>query len=186
VEETGIPQPFPLPKPNTQLLRSSGVTDPGVTTPVQVAGLPGVVPKAGKITIENQGKTVEVQATESGSFFATVDAKAKDVLDVRYETSEPAQIEVPLLGIQTPKPPGPAPGVPPLEGPTGGVVTVRGLGNTGVDIFVVNLGSGEIGTGQTAGTDGAFELKVKAQKGDTLRVYEDLKTLLGFWELKVP
>ena len=40
VDETGIPQPFPLPKPNTQLLRSSGVAEPDVLRPVNVVGLP--------------------------------------------------------------------------------------------------------------------------------------------------
>jgi len=185
-DQSGTPQPFPLPRPNVQLLRASGAPDSGTSTPVEVVGLPATVPRAGTVTLENRGQIATVQATGAGSFVARVPARPDDQIAIRFETSEPALLRVIKISVQSPPPPGPIPGVPPVSGPAGGLLTVQGRGSPGMDVFVVNMDTGDAAVGRTAPTDGAFTLQVVGAASHTLRVYEDRTPLSGYWELKVP
>ncbi len=90
--ETGIPQPDPIPFATS--IRTTGAESDVTPESVDVVGLPGAVVGPGRVTVQSRSRQVTVEASASGSFFAAVTALAGELLQVRYEASEPVQVRV--------------------------------------------------------------------------------------------
>jgi hypothetical protein len=180
-DHSGTPQPVPIPG---QLRLSQAV--PIEPEPVTVVGLPGAVAGAGRVFLQVDGRVVEVRSAESGSFYAIVQARGGQTLSIRYEDSEAASKVVETrVGIQTPPPPKPISGVPPIE-LSAGQATIRGQASTGdIGIIGVNQQSGVVVT-TTAQPDGKFTLSIAASSGETITVYHDDTPFGAEWRLTAP
>lgn len=184
-DETGTPQPLPIPSPKEMRL---GGAMPEAEQNVEIVGLPGAVGGAGRVTIVNGDKTFAAQSTAEGTFYLVITARAYDELAVSYETSEPASISVPELSIAVPGLPGPVPGVDPITPQGDGHVLVRGqmaVETTSGTALVVNSTTGAVALGDI-GADATFAVEIAATSGDHLMVFLDKDVLGGAWELDVP
>ena len=178
----GEPQPVPIPL----LVRTEGVKQ-GDQKKVLVVGLPGVVPRVGEIAVESAAETVQTTVTEQKTFNLRVLARAGEVVAVRFEGSDPANVTIKILPDPIPPYtlPRPIPGVPPVTGPTAGVVTVRGETDADVDVVGINLDKGGVDVARSE-SDGTFKLELAGASGDRLEVYQDSGALMGSWALTVP
>jgi hypothetical protein len=188
--QTGVPTPDPIPGPPlVSALRASGLMV-DTSGAVLVAGLPGAVGGQGQVIIQSSLDQVTVTSASSGSFAGTLQARAKEELSLRFavgdRTSESVPLEVQPLAIQTPPPPGPISGVPPLTQLGGEQVLIRGQAVSGaMALLGINLDRGQVVTGVSA-ADQTFQLQIAAGSGDHLRVYYDAAPLTTYWELQVP
>jgi hypothetical protein len=184
--ETGVPHPDPL--PDVTRMRSSGlmVDRPGA---ILLVGLAGAVAGQGTVTVETLGASVSAPSTSQGSFiFPAIATRAGELLAIRYQSSPAALKKVATIGIQSSRPPGPIPGVPPVTDLGGGRVRVQGrsiVEGPGIPILGVNGRSGEVVTTMTT-TGGDFALELGAATGDTLELYHDEDPLGPAWMLTIP
>ncbi len=188
--QTGVPTPDPIPgPPNLSALRASGLP-PESSGPVTVAGLPGAVAGQGQVVIESSREKVTVRSASSGSFAATLQARADEELSFRFalgdRLSDPVRLKVQTSAVKSILPPGPISGVEPITLLGGERVLIRGQTVSGsMSLLGINLARGEVVTG-TSAADQTFELEITAGSGDSVWVYYDETPLEAYWELQVP
>lgn len=183
-DQTGAPQPVPI--PDSSLFRSTALM-PDMTQDVVLLGLPAATAGAGKVTVTNGAVQVEVRASAIGGFWARLSARAGDVLQVRYDGSEPALHTVPTLGVGVAAPPGPIAGVEPIVAlGGGGKVRVRGQVQSGITQVLLSATVG--GDAAIAPVDGSlhFDVELSAASGEAVEVYNDEPTLGPVWVLVAP
>jgi hypothetical protein len=183
-DETGIPQPVPIPSPRVDLLRATGAPPAGEGT-IQLLGLPGCVPGVGRITVEMIGASAQTESTSYGSFGLGLEASAGDVLVLRFKDSpDTSRFTVEAESPNEIVPPGPIAGVPQVS-LAGGTVTVRGKFVVDETMIALNLRSGDVGVTRSL-ADSTFQVELPGQSGDRLRIYGDGAPLGPAWELTVP
>jgi hypothetical protein len=185
-DQSGTPSPLPIPDLN--FIRSSAAPLE-MEVAVVLVGMQQAVAGSGQITVENGERLVTTSSTDKGSFYASIQAKAKDTLKLKYNASAPAELVVTEMSITTPFPPGPIDGVTPVTKIDEQRVLIQGQlsqsNETMRSALVVNVKSGEVVSG-SADTKHQFSIEIKASTGDEILVYENEEILTGSWRLKVP
>ena len=181
-DQGGIPQPDPIPMPS--LIKSTGVAA-NKEELIDVIGLPGAVAGPGEVTIKGVLGQVRATSTNGGSFVASIKARPDEKLEIRYKSSEPAKITVPLTGVTAaPKEDLFHTGVP-ITTPVNGETTVTGIAGVQAQVLGVNMQTAATATAQTDNT-GRFSYKIAASVGDEIRTYQLDDPLSPPWIQIVP
>ena len=150
--------------------------------------LAGAVAGPGVVIIEQPSGASQVQATTTGSFFATVKTQLGANLAIRFESSDPIVKQVQLVSGPVQVAPGPISGVPPITVVAPGRVRIQGQ-TTLPDSPVVaaNTANGDVVAAQS-GSNNRLTLEISASTGDRLFVYNDDTQfpLSEPWELIAP
>jgi hypothetical protein len=171
------------PIPALTKIRSMG-GQPGGRGPIDIVGLDSATAGAGKVTITAPFEDKSVEATNSGSFFATIPAKEGEVIEIQYKGSAPAKLTVPrFIDIY----PGPdlVSNETPITKPVGGETTIVGTGPAELALTVVNKTTGSVVVSKVAAS-GTFRVPIAASSGDVIRSYLDVDPMGPPWELPVP
>jgi hypothetical protein len=181
-DQTGIPQPDPI--PIASAIRTTGVM-PGAKEEIDVVGLPGAVAGAGQVTVTGQLETITASSTPAGSFVLTIKAQLDEQLQIRYRSSEAVQVQVYMMPITSAPQPDPFHTGEPITKPVNGETTITGLATAGAQIVAVNYNTGDTGSA-TADAAAKFEVKVKASTGDEIRTYSLGEPMTEPWIQIVP
>lgn len=189
--QTGSPQPVPI--PDSQLFRSTAALS-GQATNLRLIGLPNATAGAGTVLITNGPVKVQVQSTPQGTFAAEILAHARDLIEVRLDTSEPATYRVPEQVIKEPPPitvtppPHAIADVPPVQSDPKhpGQVRVRGQGTgAGAGVWVINTNSGAV-VPAALDAQAHFDVSLPGVRGQQLEIYNIDDTLDLAWILTIP
>ena len=181
-DQTGTPQPLPIPCP--QLMRL-GAAPAEVAIEVDLVGLSGAVAGAGSLVAVNGTQSQQTRSSAAGSFYLALSARGGDVLQVRFGDSEPALIEVPVMTAMVPRPPTPIDGVAPVTPRGGARVLVQGQLAAAGRALVANASTGAVALVDSDG-NGRFAVELGASSGESLRIYEERVPLGPAWLVMVP
>ncbi|MCA9665685.1 MAG: hypothetical protein KC503_08855 [Myxococcales bacterium] len=162
-DQTGVPQPVPIPK--SSQLRATGSDNVGE---IDVFGLPGAVSAAGRVEVRGPNGSASARSTDAGTFFTMVAARLGDVLSVTWEGSQPVTITV---GSKE----GTTQGVPEaaVDKVAGDLLTLTVTVVAGLEYIVANTNTGDVVI-EAADAAGALTFTIRASSGDELRLYTDV------------